>query len=328
MRTRSLPSTWSRGLPLFWRVALVNAAVITVATLTLAFTPVKVRSPIGTDELDLLLGGLAITVVLNALLIRRTFTPLYRLVDVMRSVEPLEPGRRLEVQSGDRVIAELACTFNDMLDRLEHSRLEFGRRTTEVQEAERRRIAHELHDEVGQSLTAVVLHLGRLARCAPVGEAQLDEVREAVRDSLETIRTIAQQLRPEALDDLGLSTALEALASRLSEHAGIPIDQELDPGLPALSRERELAIYRVAQEGLTNALRHARPSRLRLSLIGAGDRVTLRVSDDGPGFAGSARGLGCDGMRERAMFVGGDLRLARAPEGGAEVRLTVPAGAT
>jgi two-component system sensor histidine kinase UhpB len=327
MRSRSPLAAWSPRLPLFWRVALVNAAVFTVATLALALAPATISSPIAADELDVLLVGLACALVLNALLIRRTFTPLYRLRDVMRSVDPLEPGRRLELRSGDPVISELTQTFNAMLDRLERSRLESGRRTTEVQEAERRRIAHELHDEVGQSLTAVVLHLGRLARSAPVGEAQLDEVREAVRDALETIRTIALQLRPEALDDLGLSTALEALVDKLSLHAGIPIDQEVDPALPALSPERELAIYRVAQEGLTNALRHARASRLRLSLIGGGDHVVLRVSDNGSGFEGSTRGLGCDGMRERALIVGGDLCLARAPEGGAEVRLRVPAGA-
>lgn len=324
---RLLPATRSFGLPLFWRVALVNATVFTVATLALALAPATISSPIAEDELGVLLGGLAVALILNGVLMRRSFTSLHRLVDVMRSVDPLEPGRRLRVESTDRMIKELTASFNDMLDRLERSRLESGRRTTDVQEAERRRIAHELHDEVGQSLTAVVLHLGRLARDAPVDSDKLDEVRESVRDVLETVRTIAQQLRPEALDDLGLSTALEALADRLSQHAGIPIDQEVDPALPPLSADRELAIYRVAQEGLTNALRHARASRLRLSLIGGGDYVVLRVCDNGSGFGGTPRGVGCDGMRERALFVGGDLRLARAPEGGAEVRLKVPAGA-
>jgi two-component system sensor histidine kinase UhpB len=324
---RLLPASRLRALPLFWRVALVNAAVFSAAVLALALSPITVSSPIAEDELGVLLAGLALALVVNGLLTRRTFNPLHRLVDVMHSVDPLEPGRRLAVDSGDPVIAELTGTFNDMLDRLEHSRLEWGRRTTEVQETERRRIAHELHDEVGQSLTAVVLHLGRLAGEAPVDAAKLDEVRESVRDVLETVRTIAQQLRPEALDDLGLSTALEALADRLSQHAGIPIDQEVDPSLPALSADRELAIYRVAQEGLTNALRHARASRLRLSLVGGGDHVVLRVCDNGAGFAGQPRGLGCDGMRERALFVGGDLWLESAPGGGAEVRLEVPAGA-
>jgi two-component system sensor histidine kinase UhpB len=323
---RSFTPSRLRGLPLFWRVAFVNAVVFTAAATALALSPLTISSPIADDELAVLLTGLVFTLVVNALLIRRTFAPLHRLVEVMRSVDPLVPGRRLHARSRDRMINELTSTFNDMLDRLEHSRLESGRRTTEVQEAERRRIAHELHDEVGQSLTAVVLHLGRLAGDAPVDRPELDELRESVRDVLETVRTIAQQLRPEALDDLGLSTALAALADRLSQHAGVPIDQDVDDSLPPLSADRELAIYRVAQEGLTNALRHASATRLRLSLVGGDDSVVLRVADDGSGFDGPPHGLGCDGMRERALFVGGDLRLARAPEGGAEVHLRVPAG--
>ena len=323
---RSFTPSRLRGLPLFWRVAFVNAVVFTAAAMALALSPLTISSPIADDELAVLVTGLVFTLVVNALLIRRTFAPLHRLVEVMRSVDPLVPGRRLHARSHDRMINELTRTFNDMLDRLEHSRLESGRRTTEVQEAERRRIAHELHDEVGQSLTAVVLHLGRLAGDAPVDRQELDELRESVRDVLETVRTIAQQLRPEALDDLGLSTALAALADRLSQHAGVPIDQDVDDSLPPLSADRELAIYRVAQEGLTNALRHASATRLRLSLVGGADSVVLRVADDGSGFDGPPHGLGCDGMRERALFVGADLRLARAPEGGAEVHLRVPAG--
>jgi len=141
----------------------------------------------------------------------------------MRRVGPLRPGRRIPVYGQEVEIVELTRAFNEMLDRLEAERQDSASRSIRAQESERRRVARELHDEVGQSLTAVVLQIDRLSRLVD-GEMQteLAETREQARSSLEDVRDIARRLRPEALDDLGLANALASLANRLSESSGMP----------------------------------------------------------------------------------------------------------
>jgi two-component system sensor histidine kinase UhpB len=195
-----------------------------------------------------------------------------------------------------------------------------------AQEGERLRIAQELHDEVGQTLTAVLLQLGRSARHAdPKLESELLETQETARASLEDVRRISRELRPEALDDLGLASAIVALTERFSQGVGLNVRRVIDRELPPLSEEAELVIYRVAQEALTNVARHADTDRAELSLTSSNGRLILRVADHGRGFDPTrAEGGGLRGMRERAVLVGAQLAVSRAPRGGAEVRLTVP----
>jgi two-component system, NarL family, sensor histidine kinase UhpB len=246
----------------------------------------------------------------------------------MRTVDPLQPGRRIPVYSDDAEVAELALAFNQMLDRLEAERRQSARRSLTAQEGERRRVAQELHDEIGQSLTAVVLQLDRLCRMAPESQREGHvEARETARKTLEEVRQIARRLRPEALDELGLRTALAALAERVSEQGGLRVVYRLDANLPELSPAAELVIYRVAQESLTNVLRHAGASQAVLTLRGDAEAVTLQVSDDGRGLDGSRAGAGIQGMRERALLVDAALGLRASPQGGAEVRLEVPCDA-
>jgi two-component system sensor histidine kinase UhpB len=213
-----------------------------------------------------------------------------------------------------------------MLDRLEEERRQSAHRSLTAQEDERRRVAQELHDEVGQRLTAILLKLDRLARAAPQSlREQHVEVREATRGTLDDVRQIAQRLRPEALDELGLRDALGTLADRLAEEGGVRVVQRLDSRLPPLSDDAELVIYRVAQEGLTNVLRHAGASQVVLKLRGDAEGVTLELTDDGRGIDGVRPGAGIQGMRERALLVGASLEIRDRPQGGAEVRLEVPA---
>ncbi len=182
-------------------------------------------------------------------------------------------------------MSELTGAFNEMIDRLEGERRDSARRALAAQEAERARIARELHDEVGQALTAVVLQLERAARRTeePV-RGEVEEAREAVRESLEEVREIARRLRPEALDDLGLTSALAALTLDVSRRTGLRVERRIEPGLPALSSEEELVVYRVAQEGLTNVARHARAQQALITLGARDGRVSLEVRDDGEGF--------------------------------------------
>jgi two-component system, NarL family, sensor histidine kinase UhpB len=313
------------GISLVTRIFLVNAGVLVAAVVALALSPVTVSDPVALHEAVVLVAGLSLLLVVNLALFRRTFAPLAHLTQLMRTVDPLQPGRRIPVYSDDAEVAELTLAFNEMLDRLEEERRQSARRSLSAQEGERRRVAQELHDEIGQSLTAVVLQLDRLCRTAPESErAEHVEARETARQTLEEVRQIAQRLRPEALDELGLPTALATLAERISEQGGLPVVHRLDGDLPQLSPAAELVIYRVAQESLTNVLRHGDASRAVVTLRGDAEGVTLQVTDDGRGLDAYRPGAGIQGMRERALLVDARLAIRTGSQGGAEVRLDIP----
>jgi two-component system sensor histidine kinase UhpB len=311
-------------LPLHWRVFAGNAAVLGVAVLVLALTPARVTVPTRLDEAVVLVGGITALLLTNLVLLRHAFAPLARLTELMRRVEPLDPGRRIPVYGDDAEVVELTRAFNEMLDRLEAERRDSVRRSLQAQEGERRRVAQELHDEVGQLLTAIVLRLNRLERGAPLNlRAELAEAREDARASLEDVRRIAQRLRPEALEDLGLTSALEVLCDRVAERGGIDVRTRLDADLSHVTPEIELVVYRVAQEALTNALRHAEASEVLVELRCDAGALTLRVMDDGRGVDGAPPGSGIQGMRERALLVNGRLAIRRLDRG-TEVRLRLP----
>ena len=228
-------------LPLFWRVFAINAALLVVATLLLALTPVTIHAPIALVEgLDLVVG-LAVMLAANLILLRPAFAPLDRLVRRMRTVDLLRPGQRL-AEGGGVEVTELVRTFNEMLDRLEAERRESGRRALAAQEAERLRIALGLHDEVGQVLTGVLLQLDSLAGAQP----ELEETKQAVRQALEEVRRIAQELRPEILDQLGLVSALTELSTRFARLSGKLVERSFAPDLPPLSSETERLFMRSA----------------------------------------------------------------------------------
>ncbi|HEX6457715.1 MAG TPA: HAMP domain-containing sensor histidine kinase [Thermoleophilaceae bacterium] len=315
--------------PLFSRVAALNAAVVVGACVVtiLVLSPRKFHS-FAASEAVVLAAALALVVVINLVLLRRALRPLEDLTALARKVDLTRPGQRVPVGPYKSEASELAVTFNEMLSRLENERRDATRRVLAAQEGERLRIAQELHDEVGQTLTAVLLQLGKSARQAdPKLEAELLETQETARASLEDVRRISRELRPEALDDLGLTSALVALTERFAQGVGLKVRRNLDRELPTLSEEAELVIYRVAQEALTNVARHSESDTAELSLTRANGRLTLRVLDDGRGFDPQrAEGGGLRGMRERAVLVGAQLAVMRRPRGGTEVRLTVPLG--
>ncbi len=315
-------------MPLFWRVFATNAFVLALAVALLALAPVTVSIPVALTELLVLLAGMVAMLILNLLLLRPAFRPLHALAATLRRIDPLNPGRRVEVAGGPH-IATLAQTFNAMLDRLESERRESARQALMVQESERQRIARELHDEVGQTLTAVMLQIESLAAKIPDElRDELDELRETTRLGAMDVRRIAARLRPEALEDLGLPSALSALTTAFAEHAGVRVDRRLER-TPPLSEEQELVIYRVAQEALTNVARHARASSAEVALTQVDGAVTLRVRDDGQGLpaTAAASSSGIRGMRERALLIGAQLSIGPADGGGTEVVLRVPVNA-
>jgi two-component system sensor histidine kinase UhpB len=316
-------------LPLFWRVFIVNTAPLVIGVLLLMFAPVTLHAPIRLTEALILVAGLGVILAANLLLLRPAFASLDRLVHRMHTVDLLRPGQRLP-EGGGVEVAELVRGFNEMLARLEEERHESSRRALAAQEAERLRIARGLHDEVGQILTGVLLQLGSLADAgAAQRESDLEEAKQATRQALEEVRRIAHELRPATLEHLGLLSALTELTTKFAHLSGIVIDRRFDSDLPPLSPETELAIYRVAQESLTNVFRHAEASRVEVSLEKGIESVVLRVLDDGHGLdadAPSGDHGGLRGMRERAVLVGGALAIKEGHTGGVEVRLEVPAG--
>jgi two-component system sensor histidine kinase UhpB len=316
-------------MSLLWWVFFANGAVLVVALLLLTFSPIEIDAPIETGQFVLLLVGFLALLGLNLLLLRRVLSPLFRLTEVMSSVDPDRPGRRL---SGINPLSSegqaLAQAFNAMLDRLESARREAARTALAAQEGERLRVARELHDEIGQTLTAVTIQAERAADGDPaLAPEALRRVVDDVRGSLDEVRRIARELRPEALDDLGLGNALIALCNRVNAQDGPRVRRELQGELPALPPEVELVVYRIAQEGITNALRHSRADSVTVSLTADAETVTLSVADDGEGLpAQLPRGTsGIAGMRERALLVGGRLSIESRPGQGTKVRLTIPA---
>jgi two-component system sensor histidine kinase UhpB len=318
-----------RYIPLLHRVAAINAGLVIVAvTVTIVvLAPAKISAFAVDEEVIVVLAAVALVVATNIYLLRRVVGPVQALTALARRVDLTSLGQRMPVDEPASEAGELAQTFNEMLSRLESERRESTGRVLRAQEGERLRIAQELHDQVGQELTAVLLGLSRIA--SQVDDGVRDDVRavqDAVRFSLEDVRRIAIELRPEALDDLGLTSALAVLAERLSQRFGLDVSERIAADVPPLPVETELVVYRVAQEALTNVARHSGSGRAELTLEYDGGRLTLRVRDYGRGLGPqSSAGTGMRGMRERAALIGASLDIANRSSGpGCEVRLDVP----
>jgi two-component system sensor histidine kinase UhpB len=315
--SRAAPPPRRSYIGLFWRLLIPNGAVLCAASVVLIVAPPNGRVLV-------VLGGLAGMLAINVVLMRHAFAPLERLTALMARIDPLRPGERAPLVEPASEVSMLAEAFNDMLDRLERERRESGRRSMLAEEAERRRVASDLHDEVGQSLTALVLRLGQAARQTRPDPAELEALVEVAEGTLAHVRSVARRLRPEALDDLGLRSALLALRERLERASDTSLSVLIAGDVPELSPEDELVIYRVAQESLTNVLRHAEARNATVELTHEAGFAVLLVADDGRGFDLADGGAGLRGMRERALLIGGTLDIDSRPGGGTRIRLAVP----
>lgn len=312
-------------LPLFWTICLINGVVLVVAALLLLLSPARVSADAVSSEFLVIGVGLVVMILTNALLIRWALAPLHRLIARLEDIEHLEPTELPEEGAGP--VLGIARSVNGLLARLAEERRLGDARALAAQEAERHRIAQELHDEVGQSLTVVLLGLKQVESQAPAALVpELAAVRESARAGLDDVRRVARRLRPGVLEDLGLASALAALATEFADRSSASVRRSFAPGLPALSPEAEVVVYRVAQEALTNAARHADARAVELSLQRLGAHVVLEVRDDGRGFTGLSEGSGLMGMRERAALVQAELSVISQPRHGTTVRLKVPVG--
>lgn len=316
-------SASARGL--FFRVVVINGLVFTFGTLVLAMSPATVSGPVRLTEIPVLLIGLAVVVGANALLLRSSLAPLDRLAASMRRVDLLRHTDRVH-DPGDGDLHHLIASFNAMLDRLETERASSSAMVLVAQENERQRIARELHDEIGQSLTVALLTLKRAVDAAPAEiRGDLADAQETVRASLDEVRGIARRLRPDALEDLGLQSALQALCNQFTQASGIDVVKDIAPQDERLTSNVELVCYRIVQESLTNIARHSGAQKVWVDLhVDAAGELTLRIADDGRGGM-DVEGAGITGMRERALLVHAVLTITSPPDAGTEVRLVVPA---
>jgi len=276
------------------------------------------------------LAVLVAALAVNLVLLLRRFAPLEKLVEDMEKVDLSRPGPVLP-ESIDGVaeteeVARLELAFLRMMRRLEAERRRAGSAALRAQEQERARVARDLHDEVNQSLTGLLLRLEAVREQAPPELApQLDETKAVANQAMRELLSLARQLRPTALDDHGLVAAISGQVEQ-ARAGGVEADLEADGDFSDLAGDAQLVVYRVAQEALSNATRHGEAERIEVTLVRAGESVELAVADDGRGFVfdESERGLGIAGMRERALAVGGELTIESRPGEGTVVRLAVP----
>jgi two-component system sensor histidine kinase UhpB len=313
---------------------------VLVANLLLILAAVVVTGIAGNPNLNLserpglaliLAMTVALTVLVNVVMLQRRFRPLERLVDEMERVDLSRPGSNLQAPADARgepeEVERLNRAFRRMLERLEAERRRTSSTALAAQEEERTRVARDLHDEVNQSLTALLLRLEAARAKAPVELAhELAETKALANQAMEELLMLARQLRPTALDDLGLKAALAGHVKELGRRGRINASFDASGDFSGLPADVQLVVYRVAQEALSNAAQHSGAEHVQVRLVREGDRVELTVGDDGSGFTfdQAARGLGISGMRERALLVGGDMQVESRLDSGTRVRLTVP----
>jgi two-component system, NarL family, sensor histidine kinase UhpB len=315
-----------RGL--FAQVLTLNAVLVCIAVgLSIAIAGSGSANAPAAIAIALLAG--AASLVANLFVLRRRFTPLERLIEEMEKVDLSRPGRALP-RSIDGVgeteeVERIELAFLGMMQRLEAERRRAGSIALRAQEEERARVARDLHDEVNQALTGVLLRLEAAREAAPPElEPELAATRTLANQAMRELLSLARQLRPTALDDLGLAAAIAGQVEQISQSE---IEAELieQGDFSDLDSDVQLVLYRVAQEALSNAARHSDATRITVLLRRLERDVELEVSDDGSGFAfdKSERGLGIAGMRERALLIGAALNVESRPGQGTTVRLKV-----
>ncbi|HET8814919.1 MAG TPA: sensor histidine kinase [Solirubrobacterales bacterium] len=284
--------------------------------------------------MTLLVIGLCLVVLALALALvreRRRLRPLEDLVEAMEKVDLSSPSLLLPASidgvAETEEVERIELAFLRMMRRLEAERRRAGSAALHAQEEERARVARDLHDEVNQSLTGLLLRLEAAREAAPPElEGELAETKALANQAMTELLSLARQLRPTALDDLGLAAAIGGQVEQLGR-GEVDAALSVEGDFSDLGDDAQLVVYRVAQEALSNAARHSGAGRIEVRMRRSDEGgVILEVADDGRGFAfdESQRGLGISGMRERALLVGGELTIESRPGRGTTARLRVP----
>src|SRR6476661_2844678 len=319
-------------VPLLGKLAGANVVIVLAALVGIA----AVQSLHNPDNAVWVLGiALAFSFVVNFVLVYVALRPLSDLQTAAERVSSGDLAARVPPsQLADRDMARVGMTLNALLDRLMADRARMRRLAAQVlsaQDEERARVARELHDSTAQTLTAVMLQLGAAAQASrsPEMDDSLATMRELVADALEEVRSLSHTMHPRVLDDLGLAAALEWLARQTRAQETFDVRVIADADSSRIPPEVGSVLYRVAQEALRNAARHAEARHVELRVRHDATSATLEVTDDGRGFdvkrAEERRpGMGLFSMRERVALVNGTLTVTSAPARGTRVVATIP----
>jgi two-component system sensor histidine kinase UhpB len=313
-------------------IGQVVAANVVLVTLALLAASLIAGLEISVVEQGWQFATLALAIVLtlcvNLWMLQRRFDPLERLVEQVEAIDPAEPSTFALRDDSVEEIDRLAGSFHRLLQRVDEERRRSGKLVLRAQEEERRRMARDLHDEVNQALTAVLLRLEALAQDVPAEQrGEVGELKRLTGQAMDELLRLARQLRPTALDDHGLGPAIEAQVRAFGDRTGVEAGVEIQGDASTLDDEVQTVIYRIVQEALANAARHAEAGRVEVRLRASEGGAELYVRDDGAGFDPLARGnggLGLDGMAERARLAGGALDLRSARGAGTELTLRIP----
>ena len=326
------------GIPVFYKVLLANSIIIFVGASGGTWLASQLdRSTYAPIYLIVFVTiGWLVSVILNFLVLQIAFRPLMDLGKVMKRVQNGERTLRAPLTSVDPEADQLAGTFNVMLEAIDEANRVRASQIIKAQEQERKRIARELHDETTQLLTSLLISLAVLEESTTTQEARdrIAETRKLAHQTLRAIRNLSIDLRPSALDDLGLLPALRWYAKEYQQKTNIEVefhsvgfkDRE------RLSPEMETALYRIVQESLTNVAKHAQAHKVTIMLREDADAVNATITDDGRGFdvgemqksGDEDRGLGLVGMQERALLLDGTVAIDSNREHGTVVQVRIP----
>lgn len=315
-----------RRLDLFWKVFFANLALMAVLALAVGYAVNRGSDPVSIAVLVVALLGVAL---LDYLVVRLATLPFRVLSGVIDQVALGDAHVQAPLQAADPDVRKVAHVVNRLVSALAKERQDFTRRIFLAQEEERRQIAQRLHDEAVQTLALQQIHLDLLGREANLGAARekLHYVSTLGETAIRDLREVIRDIRPAALDVLGLFPAISALLGERAEPFGVATELDLEPGPMRLPPHVETAVFRTVQEAVHNALRHAGAKHLKVSTRYAKGGIEIRVVDDGRGVTAedlAHPGLGIAGMRERMALLGGRLDIKRGPTGGTSVLLWIP----
>jgi two-component system, NarL family, sensor histidine kinase UhpB len=329
------------SISLFQRIVIGNAVIIVFGAV-IGTLVTRHLAQQATDWWLIMLfatGGILVSLVINSWIVGAALNPLR---DLGRLVKRLQSGKSaISLKNPDPYTSRMANTVRSLFHQLEERNRELqalSERAINAQEEERRAIAQSLHDDTGQALSMLIIHLDRIdERILPSQKelkGQVAEARALAANALAELRRILSGLRPAILDDLGLVPAIRWFARANLEQASIPVDISAPESLPELSPAVTTTLFRIVQEAVSNIVRHAGAGAVTIVLEENSGLVQLRIRDNGRGFdplhasrdAVELQQLGLLGIRERAEQLGGQVRVESAPGQGTSLHVSIPVG--
>ena len=328
--------------PIFYRIAIGNAIII-IASAFIGTILTHLLTDLSATLWHFIIFvsiGVLISLVLNFIIIKLSMQPLNELRQIVNSIqEGQADAQQLSLEDTDPDIHQLAVALNSLIIQLQHRNQQLrilSERAINAQEDERKRIARSLHDDAGQALSTLVINLDRLEKQVPVDNVELisklRSVRQMAVDSLSCLRIMIYDLRPAILDDLGLIPAIRWYAQTNLENAEIQVELVFPDQFPSLSQSLTTTLFRIAQEGVNNIVRHSQAKFVVITLGADENEVYLHIQDDGQGFTTIPSGVnssdkdhwGLVGIQERIELVGGKMSIKTAPGQGTILSVYAP----